>query len=69
MKTTQSAPFGPNWSSSRRYPHSKTLAQLQTRVGIATGMVVAGDLIEADEARERGIVGDATRRTPSPRGP
>ncbi|HEU5402208.1 MAG TPA: adenylate/guanylate cyclase domain-containing protein, partial [Terriglobales bacterium] len=36
----------------------KTLAQLQTRVGIATGMVVVGDMIETDEARERGIVGE-----------
>ena len=36
----------------------QTLAQLQTRVGIATGIVVVGDLIEADEARERGIVGE-----------
>lgn len=36
----------------------KTLAPLQTRVGIATGMVVVGDMIETDEARERGIVGE-----------
>ncbi|MBR0757094.1 AAA family ATPase [Bradyrhizobium jicamae] len=36
----------------------KTLVALQTRVGIATGMVVVGDLIETDEARERGIVGE-----------
>jgi class 3 adenylate cyclase/tetratricopeptide (TPR) repeat protein len=35
-----------------------TLAPLQTRVGIATGMVVVGDMIETDEARERGIVGE-----------
>ncbi|WP_338824413.1 adenylate/guanylate cyclase domain-containing protein [Bradyrhizobium septentrionale] len=31
----------------------KTLVPLQTRVGIATGLVVVGDLIETDEARER----------------
>jgi class 3 adenylate cyclase/tetratricopeptide (TPR) repeat protein len=36
----------------------KTSAPLQTRVGIATGMVVVGDMIETDEARERGIVGE-----------
>jgi class 3 adenylate cyclase len=31
---------------------------LQTRVGIATGLVVVGDLIGSGEAQERGIVGD-----------
>ena len=36
----------------------RTLAPLQTRVGIATGLVVVGDLIQSDEARERGIVGE-----------
>lgn len=36
----------------------ETLVPLQTRVGIATGMVVVGDMIETDEARERGIVGE-----------
>jgi class 3 adenylate cyclase len=30
---------------------------LQTRVGIATGMVVVGDLIGSGEAQERGIIG------------
>jgi hypothetical protein len=35
----------------------KTHASLQTRVGIATGLVVVGDLIGAGEAQERGIVG------------
>ena len=30
----------------------------QTRVGIATGLVVVGDLIGAGEAQERGIVGE-----------
>src|SRR4249919_3146552 len=33
-------------------------ASLQTRVGIATGLVVVGDLIGAGEAQERGIVGE-----------
>jgi predicted ATPase/class 3 adenylate cyclase len=36
----------------------KTRAALQTRVGIATGLVVVGDLIGAGEAQERGIVGE-----------
>ena len=31
---------------------------LQTRVGVATGMVVVGDLIGSGEAQERGIVGE-----------
>jgi class 3 adenylate cyclase/predicted ATPase len=31
---------------------------LQTRVGIATGMVVVGDLVGSGEAQERGIVGE-----------
>src|SRR5271167_3946138 len=36
----------------------KAPAPLQTRVGIATGMVVVGDLIGSGEAQERGIVGE-----------
>src|SRR5215469_9076820 len=37
----------------------KTQASLQTRVGIATGLVVVGDLMTGSgEARERGIVGE-----------
>src|SRR5215831_6963656 len=36
----------------------KTAASLQTRVGIATGLVVVGDLIGSGEAQERGIVGE-----------
>jgi class 3 adenylate cyclase/predicted ATPase len=36
----------------------KTHASLQTRVGIATGLVVVGDLIGSDGAQERGIVGE-----------
>jgi len=34
----------------------KTHSALQTRVGIATGLVVVGDLIGSGEAQERGIV-------------
>ena len=36
----------------------KTHASLQTRVGIATGLVVVGDLIGSGESQERGIVGE-----------
>jgi class 3 adenylate cyclase len=36
----------------------KTRAPLQRRIGIATGLVVVGDLIGSREARERGIVGE-----------
>jgi class 3 adenylate cyclase len=36
----------------------KSAATLQTRVGIATGLVVVGDLIGSGEAQERGIVGE-----------
>jgi class 3 adenylate cyclase/predicted ATPase len=36
----------------------KTRASLQTRVGIATGLVVVGDLIGSGESQERGIVGE-----------
>ncbi len=35
-----------------------TRAPLQTRVGIATGLVVVGDLLGSGEAQERGIVGE-----------
>jgi class 3 adenylate cyclase len=36
----------------------KTHEPLRTRVGIATGLVVVGDLIGSGEAQERGIVGE-----------
>jgi class 3 adenylate cyclase len=36
----------------------KSTAPLQTRVGVATGLVVVGDLIGSGEAQERGIVGE-----------
>jgi class 3 adenylate cyclase/predicted ATPase len=35
-----------------------TRAPLQTRVGIATGLVVVGDLVGSGDAQERGIVGE-----------
>ena len=36
----------------------KSSVPLQARVGIATGLVVVGDLIGSGEAQERGIVGE-----------
>src|SRR4029450_10826335 len=36
----------------------KTSVSLQTRVGIATGLVVVGDLVGSGEAQERGTVGE-----------
>jgi class 3 adenylate cyclase len=36
----------------------KSAVPLQTRIGLATGMVVVGDLIGSGEAQERGIVGE-----------
>jgi class 3 adenylate cyclase/ABC-type transport system involved in cytochrome c biogenesis ATPase subunit len=36
----------------------KTRTLLQTRVGIATGLVVVGDIVGSGEAQERGIVGE-----------
>jgi class 3 adenylate cyclase len=36
----------------------RTETELQVRVGIATGLVVVGDLIGSGEAQERGIVGE-----------
>ena len=42
----------------------KTGTSLQTRVGIATGLVVVGDLIGSGEAQERGIVGETPNVAP-----
>jgi class 3 adenylate cyclase len=36
----------------------QTCTPLQSRIGIATGLVVVGDLIESGEGSERGIVGE-----------
>jgi class 3 adenylate cyclase/predicted ATPase len=36
----------------------KTMASLQTRVGVATGLVVVGDLIGSGSAQEQAIVGE-----------
>jgi class 3 adenylate cyclase len=34
------------------------LPALQVRIGVATGLVVVGDLVGSGEAQERGIVGE-----------
>jgi class 3 adenylate cyclase/tetratricopeptide (TPR) repeat protein len=36
----------------------KSFISLQTRVGIATGLVVVGDLVGSGDAQERGIIGE-----------
>src|SRR5205823_4822375 len=36
----------------------KSSVPWQTRIGIATGLVVVGDLIGSGEAQERGIIGE-----------
>jgi hypothetical protein len=41
----------------------KSHASLRTRVGIATGLVVGGDLIGSGEAQERSIVGEIAGHT------
>jgi class 3 adenylate cyclase len=38
--------------------HLTSPAPLQTRIGIATGLVVVGDLVGSGQAQERGIVGE-----------
>ena len=59
MRMTPSGRCGRGWNWSRRLRALKTHAvSLQTRVGIATGLVVVGDLIGSGEAQERGIVGE-----------
>jgi class 3 adenylate cyclase len=39
-------------------PELKTVAPLQVRVGISTGLVVVGDLVGSGEAQERAVVGE-----------
>ena len=57
-KTTQSGPCAQGWSWSRAVSDLKTHAALQTRVGIATGLVVVGDLIGSGASQEQAIVGE-----------
>ena len=58
MRTTPRGPCAPGWSWSLRSAHLKTHAPLQTRVGIATGLVVVGDLIGSGASQEQAIVGE-----------
>ena len=58
MSTTPSARCGRGSRWSRRSTALKSPVSLQIRVGIATGVVVVGDLIGSGEAQERGIVGE-----------
>jgi hypothetical protein len=55
MRTTPSARCAPGSPSSRR---SGRLATPNVRLGIATGLVVVGDLIGEGAALERGVVGE-----------
>ena len=57
-RTTQSEPCAQGWSWSRAVGALKTHAALQTRVGIATGLVVVGDLIGSGASQEQAIVGE-----------
>jgi class 3 adenylate cyclase len=57
MRTTQSGRFG-GLALVAAVGVLKTHATLQARVGIATGLVVVGDLIGSGEEQERGIVGE-----------
>ena len=58
MRTTQSGPCGRGWSWCAAVGDLKTHAPLQTRVGIATGLVVVGDLIGSGASQEQAIVGE-----------
>ena len=57
-RTTQSGRCGRDWSWSLPSAALKTHVSLQTRVGIATGLVVVGDLIGSGASQEHAIVGE-----------
>ena len=59
-RTALSARCGPRWRSSRPYLGSRPRGgrQLQARIGIATGLVVVGDIVGTGVAREHMIVGE-----------
>ena len=57
-RTTQSEPCALGWSWWLQSVALKTHAPLQTRVGIATGLVVVGDLIGSGASQEQAIVGE-----------
>ena len=58
MRTTPSERCGQGWRLVAAVTALKPSVPLQTRIGIATGLVVVGDLIGSGEAQERGIVGE-----------
>jgi class 3 adenylate cyclase len=47
-----------NWCLLDASHNCEPRGTLQVRIGIATGLVVVGDLIGSGEAQERGIVGE-----------
>ena len=57
-RTTQSELCARGWSWWLLSAALKTHAALQTRVGIATGLVVVGDLIGSGASQEQAIVGE-----------
>ena len=57
MRSARSGP-GSRSSRPRRKLETAAGAPLHVRVGIATGIVVVGDLLGSGEAQERGVVGD-----------
>ena len=58
MRTTQSGPCAQGLELVAAVGALKTHAPLQTRVGIATGLVVVGDLIGSGASQEQAIVGE-----------
>ena len=56
MRTTPSGRYGRGWSWSQRY--ALKTSPLQSRVGVATGLVVVGDLIGTGSAQEQVVVGE-----------
>ena len=60
MRTTPNGRRAPGWTSSRRCARCAASAAiaLEVRSGIATGLVVVGELMGEGEARERGVVGE-----------
>ena len=55
---TRSGRYGRRWSSSPVSPGSRPARPCKVRVGIATGLVVVGDLIGSGAAQEQAVVGE-----------
>ena len=60
MRTTPNGRSGPDWKSQAPSARLQTRAKekLQVRIGIATGLVVVGDLVGHGAAQEQAVVGD-----------